>query len=57
MAATTTTVRERDADRADLFLTGRELVVLAVALAIVVGAVLLLVLTSHQLAGSLSKPA
>jgi len=49
-------VVEPDPAEASVFLvTRRELAVLAVAVAIVIGAVLLLVLTSHQVATALSS--
>jgi len=55
MAATISAVVEPDpAEASVLLVTRRELAVLAVAVAIVVGAVLLLVLTSHQVVTALS---
>jgi len=57
VAATTTSV-EPDAMTvgAPTFLTRRELVVLSVALATVLGALLLLVLTGAHVAAALSRP-
>ena len=57
MAGTIGTVAEHDAaDPADL-VTRREVAVLAVALSVVVGGILLLVLMGQEVAGALVGPA
>jgi len=56
MAPSLTTVVKTSSTEAALPITRRELAVLAVAVAVVVGAILLLVLTSHQVASLLSGP-
>ena len=57
MPETIITVLDPDATRGSVFLvTRREMAVLAVTLAIVVGAVLLLVVTGSQVASALTGP-
>lgn len=56
MAPSLTTIVKTSSTEDALPITRRELAVLAVAVAVVVGAILLLVLTSHQVASLLSGP-